>query len=45
MTSFAGLSAFPLTLTDEEGQSGPRILQYFLDRIVAAGAERAIVPA
>ena len=39
MTLFTGLSAFPLTPTDDEGQLKPELLQRFLERIVAAGAE------
>lgn len=39
MTLFTGLSAFPLTPTDEEGQLEPQLLQRFLERIVAAGAD------
>lgn len=39
MTLFTGLSAFPLTPTDEDGQLEPRLLQRFLERIVAAGAD------
>ncbi len=36
---FTGLSAFPLTPTDEGGQLEPKLLQRFLERIVAAGAD------
>ncbi|QXT39439.1 dihydrodipicolinate synthase family protein [Gymnodinialimonas ceratoperidinii] len=39
MTLFTGLSAFPLTPTDDEGQLKPELLQRFLERIVAAGAD------
>lgn len=39
MTLFTGLSAFPLTPTDEDGQLEPQLLQRFLERIVAAGAD------
>ncbi len=39
MTLFTGLSAFPLTPIDEEGQLEPKLLQRFLERIVAAGAD------
>ena len=39
MTLFTGLSAFPLTPTDEEAQLKPKLLQRFLERIVAAGAD------
>ncbi|WP_282128025.1 dihydrodipicolinate synthase family protein [Roseobacter litoralis] len=39
MTLFTGLSAFPLTPTDDEGQLKPEVLQRFLQRIVAAGAD------
>ncbi|WP_299476440.1 dihydrodipicolinate synthase family protein [uncultured Paracoccus sp.] len=38
MTLFTGLSAFPLTPIDDEGQLKPELLQRFLERIVAAGA-------
>lgn len=37
MTLFTGLSAFPLTPTDDEGQLKPELLERFLERIVAAG--------
>lgn len=36
MTLFTGLSAFPLTPTDDEGQLKPELLQRFLEPIVAA---------
>lgn len=36
MTQFTGLSAFPLTPTDQDGRLQPDILQRHLDRIVAA---------
>lgn len=39
MTLFTGLSAFPLTPNDEKGQLEPKLLQRFLERIVAAGAD------
>lgn len=39
MTLFAGLSAFPLTPADDEGQLKPELLQHFLEPIVAAGAD------
>ncbi|MBE3638107.1 dihydrodipicolinate synthase family protein [Mangrovicoccus algicola] len=39
MTLFTGLSAFPLTPADDEGQLKPELLQHFLERIVAAGAD------
>lgn len=39
MTLFTLLSAFPLTPTDDEGQLKPELLQRFLERIVAAGAD------
>ena len=39
MTLFTGLSAFPLTPTDAEGQLEPQLLQHFLERIVAACAD------
>ncbi len=39
MTLFTGLSAFPLTPTYEDGQLEPQLLQRFLERIVAAGAD------
>lgn len=38
MNLFTGLSAFPLTPTDDEGQLKPDLLQRLLERIVAAGA-------
>lgn len=37
MNLFTGLSAFPLTPTDDERQLKPNLLQQFLERIVAAG--------
>ena len=39
MTLFTGLSAFPLTPIDDEGQLKSELLQRFLERIVAAGAD------
>lgn len=39
MTLFTGLSAFPLTPTDDDGQLKPELLQRFLERIMAAGAD------
>ena len=39
MTLFTGLSAFPLTPTDNDGQLKPELLQRFLEPIVAAGAD------
>ncbi|MFG6562196.1 dihydrodipicolinate synthase family protein [Sulfitobacter sp. 1A15299] len=39
MTLFTGLSAFPLTPTDDEGQLNSELLHRFLERIVAAGAD------
>ncbi|TNF17368.1 MAG: dihydrodipicolinate synthase family protein [Rhodobacteraceae bacterium] len=39
MTLFTGLSAFPLTPADEDGQLEPQLLQRFLERIVAEGAD------
>jgi 4-hydroxy-tetrahydrodipicolinate synthase len=39
MTLFTGLSAFPLTPTDEDGQLKPELLRRFLERIVAADAD------
>jgi 4-hydroxy-tetrahydrodipicolinate synthase len=39
MTLFTGLSAFPLTPADDEGQLNPDLLHLFLERIVAAGAD------
>jgi 4-hydroxy-tetrahydrodipicolinate synthase len=39
MTLFTGLSAFPLTPTDDEGRLKPALLGQFLERIVAAGAD------
>ncbi|WP_299365753.1 dihydrodipicolinate synthase family protein, partial [uncultured Paracoccus sp.] len=39
MSLFTGLSAFPLTPTDEEGRLNPDLLCRFLERIVAAGAD------
>lgn len=37
MPLFTGLSAFPLTPTDDLGRLKPELLQRFLERIVAAG--------
>ena len=39
MTLFTGLSAFPLTPIDDEGQLKSELLQRFLERIVAARAD------
>jgi 4-hydroxy-tetrahydrodipicolinate synthase len=39
MTLFTGLSAFPLTPADDAGRLNPELLQRFLERIVAAGAD------
>ncbi|SEO66711.1 4-hydroxy-tetrahydrodipicolinate synthase [Salinihabitans flavidus] len=39
MTLFTGLSAFPLTPADEDGQLKSELLQRFLERIVIAGAD------
>lgn len=39
MTLFTGLSAFPLTPTDEAGRLNPELLGQFLERIVAAGVD------
>jgi 4-hydroxy-tetrahydrodipicolinate synthase len=39
MTLFTGISAFPLTPVDEKGQLKPELLQRFLERIMAAGAD------
>lgn len=39
MTLFTGLSAFPLTPTDDEGRLKPELLQRFLERIVVAGTD------
>ena len=39
MTLFTGLSAFPLTPAEDEGQLKPELLQRFLERIVAAGVD------
>ncbi|MDG1431394.1 MAG: dihydrodipicolinate synthase family protein [Paracoccaceae bacterium] len=39
MPLFTGLSAFPLTPTDDEGQLKSELLQRFLERIEAAGAD------
>lgn len=39
MTLFTGLSAFPLTPIDDSGKLKPELLQRFLERIVAAGAD------
>ncbi|WP_299362665.1 dihydrodipicolinate synthase family protein [uncultured Paracoccus sp.] len=39
MSLFTGLSAFPLTPTDEEGRLNPDLLCRFLERILAAGAD------
>lgn len=39
MTLFTGLSAFPLTPTDDEGHLNPELLEQFLERIMAAGAD------
>ncbi len=39
MTLFTGLSAFPLTPTDEAGRLKPELLGQFLERIVAAGVD------
>lgn len=39
MTLFTGLSAFPLTPTDDSGKLKPELLQRFLERIVAAGVD------
>ncbi|MCF7701689.1 dihydrodipicolinate synthase family protein [Loktanella sp. M215] len=39
MNLFAGLSAFPLTPADDEGRLKPELLQRFLERIMAAGAD------
>ena len=39
MTLFTGLSAFPLTPADDEGRLNPDLLEHFLERIVAAGAD------
>jgi 4-hydroxy-tetrahydrodipicolinate synthase len=39
MTLFTGLSAFPLTPVDDDGRLQPELLQHFLERIVAAGAD------
>lgn len=39
MTLFTGLSAFPLTPTDGQGRLKSELLQRFLERIVAAGAD------
>lgn len=39
MTLFTGLSAFPLTPTDDAGCLNPDLLGQFLERIVAAGAD------
>lgn len=39
MTLFTGLSAFPLTPVDDEGRLQTELLQHFLERIVAAGAD------
>lgn len=39
MTLFTGLSAFPLTPTDDEGRLNPDLLEQSLERIVAAGAD------
>ena len=39
MSLFTGLSAFPLTPTDDDGELKLELLQRFLERIVAAGAD------
>ncbi|WP_306131177.1 dihydrodipicolinate synthase family protein [Roseivivax marinus] len=39
MTLFTGLSAFPLTPTDDDRELNPELLQHFLERIVAAGVD------
>jgi 4-hydroxy-tetrahydrodipicolinate synthase len=39
MTLFTGLSAFPLTPTDDAGSLNPDRLEQFLERIVSAGAD------
>lgn len=39
MTLFTGLSAFPLTPTDDDGDLKLELLRRFLERIVAAGAD------
>lgn len=39
MTLFSGLSAFPLTPTDQEGRLRPDVLERYLDRIVAANVD------
>lgn len=39
MPLFTGLSAFPLTPTDDKGQLKPDLLQRFLERIVVAGVD------
>jgi 4-hydroxy-tetrahydrodipicolinate synthase len=39
MTLFTGLSAFPLTPVDDKGRLQTELLQHFLERIVAAGAD------